>query len=171
MRNDCHLSFTASGQFPVGSRPSRKGIVLRAFGISQSQSLVRSVRREGLAVVSSFAIRRVRRLLPGMIGFLVGGFLLNLLFKSAGYSEILWASFAAVTGWYNFHQCYGSPLVLGFGGIWSLSLEEQFYMSSVAVVLLCRFLGKKIRSMADDVGRTSPGGGFFLPVGGVPEDL
>lgn len=136
-----HLPPRASSPLGLGQAAMELFFVLSGYLISQS--LVGSIRREGLAGVSSFAIRRARRLLPGMIGFIIGGCLLNVFLKAAGYPKILWASFAAVTGWYNFHQCYGVPVVLGFGGIWSLSLEEQFYLSSVVVVLLSRLLWQK----------------------------
>lgn len=136
-----HLPPRVSSPLGLGQAAMELFFVLSGYLISQS--LTRSVRQEGLAGVLSFTIRRIRRLLPGMLGFLVGGCLLNVFLASTGYSEILWASIAAVTGWYNFHQCFGDPLVIGFGGIWSLSLEEQFYFSSVMMVLVCWPLWQK----------------------------
>ena len=155
-----HLPPRVSSPLGLGQAAMELFFVLSGYLISLS--LVRSVKREGLAGIGTFALRRVRRLLPGMIGFLIGGFLLNVLFKAAGYPEILWASFAAVTGWYNFYQCYGMPVVIGFGGIWSLSLEEQFYLSSVVVVLLCRcFLQKSHQWLFLWAGLLLAAGFFF----------
>lgn len=136
-----HLPPKASSPLGLGQAAMELFFVLSGFLISRS--LAGFIEQGGLAGAVSFAEKRIRRLLPGMIGFVIGAVLLNTVFGSAPRGDILHASVAMLTGWYNFYQCYAAPTVIGFGGIWSLSLEEQFYVSSVVVIFVCRCLWRR----------------------------
>jgi peptidoglycan/LPS O-acetylase OafA/YrhL len=110
-----------------------------------AKSLVSSVERHGPRGVGRFTLRRMRRLMPGMVGFLIGALMLNLALTELSGSQFGWASFASLAGWYNFYSVHNfyEIEVIGYGGIWSLSLEEQFYVSSALFVLLLRALSKR----------------------------
>lgn len=82
----------------------------------------------GWTGLSDFAAKRLRRLMPALLLFLgmtgalniwLAGADLGLVLKSIGYS---------ILGFYNWFQVLQRQPLPGFGGIWSLSVEDQFYM-------------------------------------------
>lgn len=125
---------------PTGLGQGAMELFFVLSGYLIAKSLTKSVHRDGWAGVKEFAIRRLRRLMPAMAGFLVGAILLNLWLTDVIWSELTWASVSSLLGWYNFYWLRVEPSVIGYGGIWSLSLEEQFYVTSLLVVLLLRLV-------------------------------
>lgn len=128
---------------PAGLGQAAMELFFVLSGYLIAKSLASAVERNGARGVWHFTMKRTRRLLPGMAAFIVGAVVLNLVLHSAAYRHLATASLASMTGWYNFLQCYLNPPVAGFGGVWSLSLEEQFYLSAVILVLLCRLCSKR----------------------------
>ncbi|GAB5560227.1 MAG: hypothetical protein SynsKO_18740 [Synoicihabitans sp.] len=125
---------------PTGLGQGAMELFFVLSGYLIAKSLTKSVHRDGWAGVKEFALRRVRRLMPAMVGFLAGAILLNLWLTDVVWSELTWASVSSLLGWYNFYWLRVEPSVIGYGGIWSLSLEEQFYVTSLLVVLLLRLI-------------------------------
>jgi peptidoglycan/LPS O-acetylase OafA/YrhL len=132
-----HLRFDR----PIGLGQAAMEIFFVISGYLITRSLVRDVSNQGLSGIRSFAWRRTRRLLPAMIVFLIGALFLNLTREETSITTLVWASFSTILGGYNFHQVYLKPNIIGFGGIWSLSLEEQFYFTVALFTILARFLG------------------------------
>ena len=87
----------------------------------------------GWVGIKDFAVNRLRRLMPVLILFLflVSG--LNLFFKREGVEIVLKSILWSVLGFYNYFEV-GQGRGLPFTSrIWSLSVEDQYYM----MVILC----------------------------------
>lgn len=132
------LVYHLNSWVPVGLGQAAMELFFVLSGYLIAKSLAKSVERKGWAGVKEFASRRVRRLMPAMVGFVVGAVLLNLWMLDVDLGQLTWASVSSVLGWYNFYWLRVEPAVIGFGGIWSLSLEEQFYVTALLIVLLVR---------------------------------
>jgi len=101
--------------------------------------------------LKSFWIRRARRLLPALYGFLIGTMALAALFATDAFdkirAEILGAVFY-VSNWLliatdeSYFEAAGRPSL--FRHLWSLAIEEQFYVIWPLIVLgVLRFGGHK----------------------------
>jgi peptidoglycan/LPS O-acetylase OafA/YrhL len=132
-----HLRFDR----PVGLGQAAMEIFFVISGYLIARSLSTALERHGLRGVAHFAVRRVRRLMPAMLVFLIGALCLNLTSSALSWPVFGTASFFSIIGGYNFYQVYYSPGVIGLGGIWSLSLEEQFYVAAVLSMLAARSIG------------------------------
>jgi peptidoglycan/LPS O-acetylase OafA/YrhL len=114
-------------------------------GFLITRTLLRRLPR-GWPGLVDFALNRLRRLMPvlllylGLVGFLnvcFGRADLGLVLKSIGFS---------VLGFYNWFQVIMGQPLQGLGGIWSLSVEDQFYMllmTTAALLLGLRLERKK----------------------------
>lgn len=134
------LVYHLNSWVPVGLGQAAMELFFVLSGYLIAKSLVKSVEGGGWTGVKAFAVRRVRRLMPAMVGFVVGAVLLNLWLLDVDLSQLTWASVSSVLGWYNFYWLRVEPAVIGYGGIWSLSLEEQFYVTALLIVLALRRL-------------------------------
>lgn len=125
---------------PLGLGQAAMELFFVLSGYLITKSLLNSIVAHGAWGTIGFSIRRIRRLMPAMVGFVLGGIVLNVTIGEASVQELGWGSVASLTGWYNFFQCFQRPAIIGYGGIWSLSLEEQFYLLSVIIVIVTRFV-------------------------------
>ncbi len=132
-----HLNF----DHPIGMGQAAMEMFFALSGYMIMRSLVSSVERKGTAGAAHFALRRLRRLLPAMLGFVFGTLSLHLTLPDFSVLRFLRAALCALIGGYNFLQVYAEPGFIGFGHIWSLSLEEQFYLMAVVFILLAYALG------------------------------
>lgn len=132
------LVYHLNSWLPTGLGQGAMELFFVLSGYLIAKSLAKSVERKGGAGVKEFAIRRGRRLMPAMGGFVVGALGLNFWLLDVDLGQLSWASVSSLLGWYNFYWLRVEPTVIGFGGIWSLSLEEQFYVTALLVVLVVR---------------------------------
>lgn len=114
-------------------------------GFLITRTLLRRLPR-GWPGLVDFALNRLRRLMPALLLYLgLVGFL-NVCFKRADLGLVLKSIGFSVLGFYNwFLVIMGQPLP-GLGGIWSLSVEDQFYMllmTTAALLLGLRLERKK----------------------------
>ncbi len=130
------LVYHLNSWVPVGLGQAAMELFFVLSGYLIAKSLAKSVERKGWVGVREFAVRRIHRLMPAMVGFVVGAVLLNLWLLEVDLGQLTWASVSSVFGWYNFYWLSQEPAVIGFGGIWSLSLEEQFYVTALVIVLV-----------------------------------
>ena len=114
-------------------------------GFLITRTLLRRIPR-GWPGLRDFAVNRLRRLMPALLLYLglIGA--LNVWFARADLGLVLKSISFSVLGIYNWFQvAQGQPLP-GLGGIWSLSVEDQFYMLLIALAALLiglRLEGKK----------------------------
>ncbi len=132
------LVYHLNSWLPTGLGQGAMELFFVLSGYLIAKSLAKSVERKGGAGVKEFAIRRLRRLMPAMGGFVIGALILNFWLTDVNAEQLSWASVSSLLGWYNFYWLRVEPTVIGFGGIWSLSLEEQFYITALLVVLAVR---------------------------------
>lgn len=104
--------------------------------------LLHEVETTGRISFKRFYLRRARRLLPALLGVLVFTAILALIFahdSAARVQSDIFASLAYVTNWTNifsgqsYFEAIGRPPMLQH--LWSLAVEEQFYVVWPAVML------------------------------------
>lgn len=91
--------------------------------------------KNGSISFSNFYLRRVRRLYPALMAFLVAIFLYWLAFKPS--IDIRWETGPALLYFMNWVRAFGvydAPLT---GHTWSLAIEEQFYLLWPLILLAC----------------------------------
>ncbi len=137
------LVYHLNSWLPTGLGQGAMELFFVLSGYLIAKSLAKSLERSGWAGVKEFAIRRLRRLMPAMAGFLVGAIILNVWLTDVIWSQLNWVSVSSLFGWYNFYWLWVEPTVIGYGGIWSLSLEEQFYVTALIVVLGLRKISSR----------------------------
>lgn len=95
--------------------------------------------------LGDFAINRLRRLMPALLLYLLLVGVLNLGFQRADLETVLKSTAFSVFGFYNWFQISQGAALQGLGGIWSLSVEDQFYMivMAAAAVLIWQKTSKK----------------------------
>jgi len=137
------LVYHLNSWLPTGLGQGAMELFFVLSGYLIAKSLAKSIDRKGWPGVKEFTVRRMRRLMPAMGGFLIGAIVLNLWLTDVIWAELNWASVSSLFGWYNFYWLRVEPSVIGYGGIWSLSLEEQFYVTSLLVVLAVRAISSR----------------------------
>jgi len=137
------LVYHLNSWLPTGLGQGAMELFFVLSGYLIAKSLAKSVDRKGWPGVKEFTVRRMRRLMPAMGGFLIGALMLNIWLTDVIWTELSWASVSSLFGWYNFYWLRVEPSVIGYGGIWSLSLEEQFYVTSLVVVLAVRAISAR----------------------------
>ena len=93
-----------------------------------------------------FAVNRLRRLMPALLLNLGLIAVLNLWFAKADFWLVLRSIGFSILGFYNWFQVVQGKPLPGLGGIWSLSVEDQFYMlviTSAALLIGLRLERKK----------------------------
>ncbi len=104
--------------------------------------LLQEVERTGGIDFKRFYLRRIRRLVPAFLAVILVTALLVLLFaqdSAAKYREDVMASLLYVNNWWNifgdqsYFEAIGRPPMLQH--LWSLAVEEQFYLIWPAVLL------------------------------------
>jgi len=130
----------------IGLGQSAMEVFFVISGYLISRSLNKSLNTNGLIGIKRFALRRIMRLQPAILVFTVATILLNLTINEISYTTLAFSSLFTVTGGYNFYQVYHQPKVIGLAGIWSLSLEEQFYLAAILFFITSRALGLRSAS-------------------------
>jgi peptidoglycan/LPS O-acetylase OafA/YrhL len=113
---------------PIGLGQAAMEIFFVLSGYLISKSLLKTICENEGNGFKNFAIRRFKRLAPALVVFLLVTSVLNLIFNWADYKKLIYCDVFSLLGFYNFYQVYCNSSVVGFGGLWSLSLEEQFYI-------------------------------------------
>ena len=108
--------------------------------------LVREHARTGRISLRAFYARRARRLLPALLVYLVAGVVLGTVFNP-GYGTVAnaWPALfyvANLNRMYEFGDLGGLLRDGGFAPLWSLSIEEQFYLVfPMILIALLAWLG------------------------------
>lgn len=126
---------------PIGLGQAAMEVFFVLSGYLILRNLITATTKSGLSGTYNFAIRRMRRLLPAMIAFLIGVTLLSTTTSPTSLSKLPAHAFFALIGGYNFYQVLCDPSISGMGGIWSLSLEEQYYIVAIILILVTRACG------------------------------
>jgi len=95
-----------------------------------TRSLASELRRTGGVSIRDFYVRRARRILPALLVFMAGAATLSLAVGRGSGSEA-WAALAVATSslnWFLALGGYGTFRTSWFVHVWSLSVEEQFYL-------------------------------------------
>ncbi len=124
----------ALGHTRVGALGVPVFFLLSAYLITEL--LLRELDRTGSVEIESFYMRRVLRIWPLYFAVLAAGFCVAHALEKQGFSFYAMVSYLFLCGnWYCGLHGY---LPLGLGGLWSISVEEQFYLIWPTVVRLIR---------------------------------
>ncbi len=95
----------------------------------------------GWGGLRAFAANRLRRLMPVLLFYLLLVGILNLAFERASWRLVFASTAFSVVGFYNWFQIFQGKALQGMGGIWSLSVEDQFYI--IVMLLAALVIWKK----------------------------
>ena len=127
----------ALGHTRVGALGVPVFFLLSAYLITEL--LLRELDRTGSIEIKNFYMRRVLRIWPLYFAVLVAGCCIAHVVEKQGFSFYAMVSYLFLCGnWYCGLHGY---LPLGLGGLWSISVEEQFYLIWPTVVRLIRRKG------------------------------
>jgi peptidoglycan/LPS O-acetylase OafA/YrhL len=96
----------------------------------------------GTIALRTFYLRRALRLLPAMAAFVIAYVVVNLAFSSYGFTgrqsdDLLFRNAAMIlTYGYNWFVALDGDVGRGLSHLWSLSVEEQFYLVWPGILLL-----------------------------------
>jgi peptidoglycan/LPS O-acetylase OafA/YrhL len=105
----------------------------------------------GTISISAFYVRRAYRLLPAFYTFVAVGAVLVVTLRGADRQREYWESSLAALFYYGNYRRILEPIgdSSWFGHVWSLSLEEQFYVLwPLGLVFICRRPGLRARLLA-----------------------
>ena len=94
------LVYHLNSWIPVGLGQAAMELFFVLSGYLIAKSLTKSVERGGWSGVGEFAVRRMRRLMPAMGGFIVGALLLNWWLNPVDPERLSWASVSSLLGWF-----------------------------------------------------------------------
>ena len=127
------------------------GVFFTISGFLITGNLMRSWDRKGSLRLGNFWLRRIRRLMPAVIVTVLTVWMLTAFFKPEDFKLNLFAGLAAIfyinnwttilSGNSYFDQFQTGPLE----HVWSLSIEEQFYVFWPLILLLLLVLFRKKR--------------------------
>lgn len=157
------IAFTlvfAGHAVPISLRPSLLWRVLRAsreagaFGVCLffmlssyliTELLFRELDKTGDIHIRSFYMRRILRIWPLYFAMLFFGYIFGRVNPAYGVSEGRLAAFLHLTGnWYTARFGFGHNLIFQ---LWSISLEEQFYLIWPTIARFGRRIGVFIASI------------------------
>ena len=141
---------------PVGLGQAGMEIFFTLSGFLITKSLVESINKNGIEGFKKFAKRRLSRLIPALLIYLLVCSPLIIALSFTNYSRALIGSVFSLIGFFNIYQIYfdtNAASYPGFGGLWSLSLEEQFYILSAGFYYFqfkkkCKINGMDILNLA-----------------------
>jgi peptidoglycan/LPS O-acetylase OafA/YrhL len=134
-----HFDATA-GLFPGGSLGVDLFFVLSGFLITTL--LLEERWRTGMISLAAFYRRRARRLLPALILFLAFFALITIAASQPGVDRLPATVGASLLYVFNWLDDWGGASTGGAGHLWSLSVEEQFYLAwPVALILALKARG------------------------------
>jgi peptidoglycan/LPS O-acetylase OafA/YrhL len=109
-------------------------VLLVLSGFLITWMLLEEQSRKGAVDVRRFYWRRFTRLTPAMYAYILLG---TLLVMARGH-DVPWLSVvAAATHWINYLQAFTDAPTHYLSHLWSLSLQEQFYLIWPTVLLVC----------------------------------
>lgn len=120
-----HFDATADW-FPGGSLGVDIFFVLSGFLITTL--LLEERWRTGTISLSAFYQRRARRLLPALVVFLALFAAITIITKQPGADRLPATILTSLLYVFNWFVSFGGAGMRGAGHIWSLSVEEQFYL-------------------------------------------
>ena len=123
--------------------------------------------RFGSISIRNFYIRRFLRLLPELAGLVViSGFYRALLGHPLGLGEIV-AAFTYTTNYFVFWlENHGGPFYLAWPQLWSLSVEEHYYITFPAIFAFLLVSPGRVRAFFAAVFALGLGYRLFLVLGG-----
>jgi peptidoglycan/LPS O-acetylase OafA/YrhL len=135
----CHLGFP----FMAGAGPAGVTIFFVLSGFLITSLLVRGLQDDGRGYLPTFYFRRVRRLFPALVALLVVVTTIDLITGDAAH--IVGRVVPALLYVYNW-ICVGTSVTGDpLGQVWSLSIEEQFYLIwPMALLIALHYGGPKL---------------------------
>lgn len=131
-----HIKAT-HGAFPGGSLGVDIFFVLSGFLITTL--LLEERAKTGAVSLLHFYQRRARRLLPALVVFLAVFAAITLVTRQPGTGDLPITGATALLYVFNWVDDFGGAVTPGAGHLWSLSVEEQFYLVwPVALILATR---------------------------------
>jgi peptidoglycan/LPS O-acetylase OafA/YrhL len=127
--------------FPGGSLGVDLFFVLSGFLITTL--LLEERWRTGAISLIAFYQRRARRLLPALFLFLALFTAVTLIARQPGVDNLPISLTTAVLYVFNWLDDFGGIETFGLGHLWSLSVEEQFYLIWPAAVILALKTGRR----------------------------
>lgn len=92
--------------------------------------------RSGAISLASFYTRRIRRLLPALIAFLAVFTLVEVATNQPGLNHLAITDIGGLFYFFNWLDDFGVSTAAGAGHLWSLSVEEQFYLLWPLIIIV-----------------------------------
>jgi peptidoglycan/LPS O-acetylase OafA/YrhL len=154
--------------------PGGLGVTIFFFisGFLITSLLLAERNRFGSISIRNFYIRRFLRLLPELAGLVViSGFYRALLGHPLGLGEIV-AAFTYTTNYFVFWlENHGEPFYLAWPQLWSLSVEEHYYITFPAIFAFLLVSPGRVKAFFGAVFVLGLGYRLFLVLGGYADVL
>jgi peptidoglycan/LPS O-acetylase OafA/YrhL len=135
-----HIEATHS-LFPGGSLGVDIFFVLSGFLITTL--LLEERTKVGAVALAGFYERRARRLLPALIAFLAAFALITVVTGQPGVGDLPLTLSTSLLYVFNWVDDFGGTATPGAGHLWSLSVEEQFYLVWPLALIVAMRYGRK----------------------------
>jgi peptidoglycan/LPS O-acetylase OafA/YrhL len=137
-----HLTINSNGAAQGGWIGVDVFFVLSGFLITSLFVEESAARGDGRFSLGRFYLRRIFRLWPAYVAFILGTLLYARLFQSAEFASWRHQLWIGATYRMNFWNVHNQPHE-GVGQIWTLCMEEQFYLLwPLALLVLSRWLSR-----------------------------